>query len=492
MLARDVSRGELHRALVMLTACLHVYRTYVDEGTASASDIAAITRAREEARSRVRSQDRPALDFIARVLAGQTRFSAPDQHKVQRRFVMRWQQFSGPVMAKGVEDTALYRHTPLLALNEVGSHPSMPLDPVGAFHELNRFHQRHYPLTMTSTATHDSKRGEDLRARLCVLSELTDEWIPVRDACIRKLHHSSPADDPDFDEASLLLQTVVGAWPLSEPEHVTFSERLEQFLIKAAREAKRGTSWLHPDDAHEARVVARAGALLAAIREDEAWTQPLMHIQEKIAFFGAVGALAQLVLKVASPGVPDIFQGRELWDLSLVDPDNRRAVDWTLRRQRLAKLSAQTPSAQLLTCLLASWSNGDVKLYTSVRALRCRRVHPELFTAGRYLPVTASTPNVVAFARQWRQTWAIACVPRLIAQRGGPGKWPIGAVWAPDHLQLPAGAPRRWTDVFTQNEARPRGRQLALESIFGSFPVALLLGSSGADAGPNARRERTG
>ncbi len=489
---------ELAQALLEVTACLPVYRTYVRGLAVAPRDRSYIEGAVDEVRRRNPGVSASALDFLRRVLLLDLRAASGVQWRGRARwFVMRWQQFTGSVMAKGLEDTALYLYNRLTSLNEVGSGSQgfAPSAGVERFHQHNRRALQRWPYTMNATSTHDTKRSEDVRARLNVLSELPTAWA----RCLRRWARMNEGKKslvngrlvPDPNEENLLYQTLLGAWPL-EPEGITaFRERLQAYVIKAIREAKVHTRWLDPDKAYENALVGFVDACLDTSRPND-FLDDFLPFQGRIAYYGALNSLAQVLLKIASPGVPDFYQGTELWDFSLVDPDNRRPVDFSKRTQLLNDLNrdeADDP-VRLTQELLARWEDGRIKTYLIWKALGFRSAHARLFEGGDYLPLSASgrtAEHVVAFARRSRGDWALVTVPRLFAALCAPGRPPLGRrVWKDGVLNLPPGAPGRWVNVFTGESLRtfggPRSRAMHLRDVFRGFPVALLVGASKGSA----------
>jgi (1->4)-alpha-D-glucan 1-alpha-D-glucosylmutase len=456
--ACDLGAAQLREALVLLTASLPVYRTYFRHGAGDAASHAVLERALREARARAVNTDAAAFDFLGRAIEGSSDLAA------------RWQQLTGPVMAKGLEDTAFYVYTRLLSLNDIGARRSRARS-LEDLHAFNRHRRERWPRSLNATSTHDTKRSEDVRARLHVISELAHEWGQLVPRWSR-LHHAKKrrvhgALVPDPSEEMLLYQTLVGVWPLEGPDE-EFLARVRLYLVKALREAKVHTSWTSPDEGYEEALLAFASAILEPSRaRDE-----LERFARRAAFYGALGSLAQVVLKVASPGVPDFYQGTELWSLALVDPDNRRPVDFALRERLLRELREGLVSPALL---LERWRDGRVKLFVTSRALELRRERQALFLEGDYVPLHATgsrRQHVCAFARRLRGEWALAAVPRLLARVVPEGRFPLGKpVWPEGALVLPRGAPAVWRNVFTGEHVR----RLALADVFRSFPVALLV-----------------
>ena len=490
----DTNEQALAQALLETSACLPVYRTYVRDFDLSPQDRRYLERALAEARRRNPAVRAAAFDFLRRVLMLDVPAALSDETRhAWLRFVMRWQQFTGPLTAKGLEDTALYRYSRLLSVNEVGADPeAMGALDVSTFHRRNEARLQRWPATLNATATHDTKRGEDVRARINVLSELPDEWSErLKRWAAWNRDRKQEVDGelvPDANEELLLYQTMIGAWPLDEEEAPAFGERLKAYAIKAAREAKLHTSWLDPDEAYERALTEFVEAVLAPSKENE-FLPDLLSFQKKVAYSGAMNSLAQLVLKIASPGVPDLYQGTELWDFSLVDPDNRRPVDFEKRARLLESLTEREANGRrpLVRELLAGWPDGRIKLYITMRALNARRADADLFLSGDYLPLSASglgAAHTIAFARRRGEAWALVAVPRFAARLAAEGEPPVGeAVWGESALALPDGAPTRWRNVFTGEslEATAAGRTttLPLRSAMAELPVCLLLGVSG-------------
>lgn len=514
---RDLTLAELERALVETTACLPVYRTYIRDFTVEARDQACIECAVAEAVRRSPAAA-PACAFLRRVLLLEfPGYLAEEQRYAWLRFVMRWQQFTGPITAKGFEDTALYIYNRLVSLNEVGGDPASTGTPVATFHRRNRIRQERWPHTLNATSTHDTKRSEDVRARINVLSEIPAAWAEHLGRWHRWNRPRKPVVNgqtvPDNNTEILLYQTLIGAWPLQEDEVPAFKERLARYLIKAAREAKVHTHWLHPDTAYEDALLAFARSILEPAG-DNRFLEDFMQFQRVIAYYGALGSLAQVLLKIASPGIPDFYQGTELWNFSLVDPDNRRPVDFKKRAALLAALKERdaTDPLALARELLDRWEDGRIKLYLTYKALHFRRSNRELFAAGEYIPLAATGPrekHVCAFARRLGSTWTLVAVPRLLARLAAamvrptesilpPVRPPLGeAVWGETSLLLPAEAPDRWRNVFTGEKVAvpaapvtpaagarpPREKTLLLAHLLRHFPVALLAGEPPAHTG---------
>ncbi len=483
-----LSLSHLTKVLAAVTASLHVYRTYVRNAEPSSQDKRQLEHAFREARQREPDLDGPSLSFLQRVLL----LDFPSDLTNENRgdwldFVMRWQQFTGPIMAKGFEDTALYDYSRLVSLNEVGGNPGAASSSVEEFHSANLVRQASWPLTMNATSTHDTKRSEDVRARINVISEISGSWEDCLARWIKwNQSHKQNVDGepvPEPDMESLIYQTLIGAWPLLTEELPAFRERFEAYVLKAAREAKAHTSWISANPEYERALLAFLDSILDSSDQNRFLTD-FADFQSRVAYYGALNSLAQVVLKATSPGVPDFYQGQELWDLSLVDPDNRRPVDFQKRIRYLDDFvrGGSLPRSPLVRELLSSWHDGRIKLYVTYKALSVRRAHRQLFVEGRYVPLEAKGPrreHVCAFARCHGNEWVLTVVPRLMTALVDAGAPPVGEpVWGEGTLTLPEGAPDRWRDAFTDKTVMtsPASRELPLSLVFREFPVALLLG----------------
>jgi len=484
--ASDFSPEELTNAIIEVTACLPVYRTYIRAPEVSTKDRLYLEHATQEARRRNPTLMVAALGFLKQVLF--LNFPDdfnPEQKEMWLRFVLRWQQLTGAIMAKGQEDTAFYTYNRLISLNEVGSNPGFTSLSVEEFHHRNLTRLSRYPYSMNATSTHDTKRSEDVRARINVLSEMPATW----ESClIRWSQWNQPEKQtvsgrlvPDLNTQMFLYQTMVGAWPLSQEEVPEFKNRLKAHMVKAAREAKVFTNWLSPDTEYEAALLEFVEAILKSPDQDE-FLSDFLQFQGQIAYYGALNALAQVLLKITSPGVPDFYQGTELWDLSLVDPDNRRPVDFKKRIKLLYDLMQKELSEplSLIHQILNSWEDGRVNFYVTYKALNFRRTHGDLFLEGNYIPLQVGgkrREHVCAFARRQGRSWALTVVPRLLTKLVGVGILPLGPqVWGKSPLLLPEDAPEHWLNVFTGENltvSMPT-KGVPLSRIFSLFPVALL------------------
>ncbi len=469
-LARDLSFGDLVHGLVEVIAWLPVYRTYTRGFEVSERDRAYIEQAIGAAARALPALDPEVFAFLRRVLLLEVPHYA-EARGAWLGFVMGWQQFTGPCMAKGFEDTTYYVYNRLISQNEVGSDPELADDPVDVegFHQRNRERLANLPYSLNATSTHDTKRSEDVRARINVLSEIPEIWEQRIERWSRcNARHKTQVDGraaPDRNDEWMLYQTLAGAWPLCEEDVAGFRDRLKTFAQKALREAKVHTSWLAPNDAYENACLAFIDGIL---EDEKGFLRDFLEFQRQVMRAGLTNALSQALLKICAPGVPDFYQGSELWDLSLVDPDNRRPVDFRKRGAFLDELrKAETHDvAGLLRELTSNWEDGRIKLYLTYKALNFRRAHPELFLHGDYIPVTGSA-HACAFARRQGEEWALAAVPRLTLRLGQPPQW------GGEALALPAAAPARWRNVFTCETLEARD-EVRLANLFAAFPVALL------------------
>ncbi len=488
--ARDFTLNSLTHALREVIANFPVYRTYITgrEAEVSLQDRACVEVAVAFAKRRNPTTTASIFEYVRDVLLLRIPENADESYRQdQRIFVHKFQQLTAPVTAKGVEDTAFYRYNRLVSLNEVGGDPERFGLAVADFHQRCLARQEKWPAGLSATTTHDTKRSEDVRARIHVLSEMPGEWR----AGVARWHrwnrrHTGQVEGrsaPDRNDEYLFYQTLVGVWPPRPPsaeERATLTGRLQHYMQKATKEAKRNTSWINPNEAYD-RAVASFVARVLDPREAGRFLADFAAFCGPIASLGMWNSLAQTLLKITAPGVPDFYQGSELWDLRLVDPDNRRPVDFTARAallQTLRERIAAGDLGSLVRELLAEWPDGRVKLYTIHRALAVRRGAPDLFQAGAYIPLATeggAADHVCAFARRCGERLALSVVPRLLApltQGGthsplGPDIWGDTAVRLPD--EIPPGP---FTDAFTGR--RLTGPRLPMADLLAEFPVALL------------------
>jgi (1->4)-alpha-D-glucan 1-alpha-D-glucosylmutase len=478
----DLTASGLRHALLAVTAALPVYRTYATSRGTSPAGRDLLAKALETARAEARV-DRRALDFVGRVLSLDVSEAA---HEQAQALVMDWQQLTGPAMAKGLEDTALYRDTRLLALDDVGRDPErdLPLTTPDAFHEAMLWRAEGWPRTMNATSTHDTKRSEDVRARIAVLSELAPEWLRElerwrrQNAPLRTMLADGEAPEPAME--SLIYQTMLGAWPPAGAAAArgAFRERLRAYVLKAAREAKVRTTWLEPRRAYEEALLSFVDDCLDPARSST-FLGSLDRFAHLVTRAGATNSIAQTLLKLTVPGVPDIYQGTELVDLSLADPDNRRPIDFARRIALLGAMGRADSRRALLRELVRDWPDDRAKLLVTAEALALRKALPAVFEEGAYLPLAAvgeRAGHAVAFARRAGEDWVIVVVPRLTARLTRGGRPPIGArPWGDTAVLLPEDAPRLWTDVLSgETRVVSPERGLAVGELFREFPGALL------------------
>jgi len=483
--ARELERDDLIDALMEVTACLRVYRTYIRNMDSPPSAIQYIEEAVAAARSRT-PQLRPAyFNFVREVLL---LLNPPhvlvDQREARLAFVMRWQQFTGPILAKGFEDTALYVYYPLLSLNEVGGDPR-PSDAATRqdFYAFLRDRHQSWPATLDATSTHDTKRSEDVRARINVLSEVPSEWQDhlKRWSDLNSKHRSqvSGQSAPDANEEYFFYQTLLGVWPLEANGDSNLLPRVQDHLIKATREAMVHTRWTRPHQPHEEALRNFAAKVLSPDNRD--FLNDFGEFQRKVAYFGMINSLSQTLLKIASPGVADFYQGSEVWDLRLVDPDNRGPIDFSQRFAALKGiLNSDSAAGQgMVRDLVEHWQDGRIKLYLTWKVLTFRRAHRELFAEDEFLPLESAgchAQNVIAFLRKTSTASALIAVPRWLS--GFPVNNKQTLDWCDTRLILPAGAPSSWRNVLSRTEITTESRQtesfvLAID-LFRHFPVALL------------------
>ena len=483
---RDFTLNSLTFVIREVIAALGIYRTYIDPetGAASADDRQAIEGAVAEAKRRNPRTDPSIFDFVGDTLL--LHDSTDAVHLADRlRFIARFQQTTGPVMAKGTEDTAFYQYNRLISLNEVGGDPDEFGRSLTAFHRYNAELARDWPATQLTSSTHDTKRSEDVRARINVLSELPREWRTALTRWTRLNGRKKVSVQgrvaPDRNEEYLLYQTLLGAWPPGDIDH-EFIGRITEFMLKALKEAKVHTSWITPNTEYEEAVLQFVRAILDPA-DSSAFLDDFVQLQKKVAFFGVFNSLSQTALKFGSPGVADVYQGNELWDLSLVDPDNRRPVDYGVRGEHLRWiLDHSSDPLELTRTLLDTRADGRIKLYISQRMLCLRRERRELFVGGSYSPLRGNQ-HVAAFARAADgQTLVIAAPVQIATLTNGALIEPIGPdIWRDDSLRVPGEPGRIYTDLFTGQTlatGTTDGKAtLKLAEVFGEFPVAALLAS---------------
>jgi (1->4)-alpha-D-glucan 1-alpha-D-glucosylmutase len=499
---RDFTFNNLRQALAEVIACFPVYRTYIAD-TVADSDRRYIEWAIAAARRRRAASEAPVFDFVRAALLLQLPYASDAQQRAHRAFVMKFQQITAPITAKGIEDTALYRYNLLLALNEVGGEPGIyGGGGVRAFHADAEYRVRHWSHEMLATSTHDTKRSEDVRARLAVLSEMTTPW---RDAVRRwmrinrtRKHEVDGAPAPDSNDEYHFYQTLIGSWPLPEPDAAGMAEyrtRIEAYMIKAVREAKVHTSWTDAGVAYEDALLQFMRSALEP-RDNNLFLGDFLTFWRPVARFGLLNSLSQTLCKLTAPGVPDIYQGNELWDFSLVDPDNRRPVDYRRRGELLTQLEREVGDL-VIDEVLAHMEDGRCKLLLTWRALQLRRAQPQLFSDGDYrrLRVHGSRAHYLcAFARRCARRTVVVIAPRLYRRLlGDPARLPLGStVWENTLIELPANASSRGPlhNVLDGTQLQPEslGNAVVIPAAqaLARFPVALLSGGEDTAAMPTA------
>ena len=501
---RDFTLTNLRQALTEVIAAFPVYRTYVTD-TVSDEDRRYIEWAVGRARSRSSSTNIPLLGFVRSMLLSDTSAVAEPIHPQVRAFAHKFQQVTAPVTAKGVEDTALYRFTRLSSLNEVGGEPESFGTSIRQFHTDAQNRARNWPHEMLGTSTHDTKRAEDVRARINVISEMPtlwrksiQRWNRINRAR-RKIVDDFPAPGPHAEY--LLYQTLLGTWPLEALDDAactTYRERIEEYMVKASREAKRRTSWANVNEDYE-NALRQFIQLSLERREGNPFPTEVEDLARRMARFGYLNSLAQTLCKLTAPGVPDIYQGNEIWDWSLVDPDNRRPVDYSIRRRYFEDVKRQaTMSVDYRVETLRQWletlHDGRCKLHVTWTALQFRKAHEALFRDGSYIPLRVAgehAAHVLAYARKLGDELAIVAVPRLclrlMREREG---LPCGRdVWGDTRIELPRKMlTTEFRNVVTGNNVSAsvvdHAPSLALADVLAHFPVSLATSQNGRTSDP--------
>ena len=500
--SRDFTLNSLGRVLAEVIACFPVYRSYVTSaGALTDDDRHYIRRAISSARRRNPALSTSAFDFLGSVLLLEHPEGLDETAKAERlQFTLQFQQLTGPVNAKGFEDTALYRFYPLASLNEVGTDPGSFGLPVEAFHAGNMRRLQEWPHSLSPTSTHDTKRSEDVRARINVLSEIPDEW----ERTIWRWHHLNEplrlkiegTELPDPNEEYLLYQTMLGTWPTSrlDPElYNRYVERIRDYLLKASREAKVNTSWLSPNRDHD-RGLAQFVEAAMTPGADNRFIVDFAAFAGRVAIAGMLNSLSQVLIKIASPGVPDFYQGSELWDLSLVDPDNRRPVDYAIRRSMLAEISRKAASEPLALTkeLFQQPEDGRIKMHVMSRALRWRRKHEQLFREGAYVPLEGAGRrgrHLIGFGRGSSEHHVIVVAGRFFAAFGKLPQAATGAsAWSDTYLSVPRSFLQEYyIDLFTGQTVHAYcerdAQQLDMSEVFANVPVSMLIPLADAKPG---------
>jgi (1->4)-alpha-D-glucan 1-alpha-D-glucosylmutase len=482
---RDFTLEALARAVRETIACFPVYRTYLAPGRpVSEEDRQVVERAIAAAKRRNLAMEESIFNFLRDILLFRFPENLDDKARQEHvHFVLKFQQFTGPIMAKGLEDTAFYIYNRLSALNEVGGEPQQFGLSVEAFHERNLERHRHWPAAMLATSTHDTKRSEDVRARIVAISEVPDLWRRSlqrwRTLNRRWKRNVNDTLAPDGTEEYLLYQTLLGTWPLNpsgEPEEkVTgeYLERIQTYMHKALNEAKLNTSWIQPNEGWLIATREFIAKILDPSPRNK-FLPSFLPVMREIARLGAVNSLTQTLLKLTCPGVPDIYQGNEIWDFSLVDPDNRRPVDYKARSQMLSCLTSAKPEE-----LLQEWPSGRIKMFLIQRLLHFRKKQIDLFQRGNYFPLRASgafNDRCIAFGRRLDRHWIIVLAPRLSSRIGFS---PVGEKWSDTALEVPSDLETdRAQELFTGREIAMQNRQIRVADAMSLLPFAVVASAS--------------
>ncbi len=487
---RDYTLNSLRDALTEVIACFPVYRTYINSQTVSKQDGQYIDWAVAQAERRSLAADKTVFGFIHKVL----RLEQPGQVPcaILLKFVMKFQQYTAPVMAKGYEDTALYQYNRLISLNEVGGDPRRFGNSANAFHHFNEQRVKKWPHSLLCLSTHDSKHSADLRARINVLSEIPGQWLAAvrrwRELNKAKAHRHSQTVISRNDEY-LFYQVLVGTWPLmalTDTVPTEYCNRIGDYLIKAVREAKQNTSWINPNTDYEQAVRQWVRRCLDA-NLSPLFLADFTAFEQRVRKPGLYNALAQTVLQITSPGLPDIYQGNELWQFALVDPDNRRPVDFCKNGQLLNAMDSllaqpDVDRSHVIGALLSTMDDGRIKLFVVMQALRLRQHYAVLFGGGDYLKINIHGMNadcLLAFARQDKSHFSLILTPRLTLCLSDNGHdKALAEVWPDTWLELPQTAPTQYQELFTQNRilSRPSEthHQLFVRDVLDKLPIAIL------------------
>jgi (1->4)-alpha-D-glucan 1-alpha-D-glucosylmutase len=490
----DFTLKSLRDALAEIVACFPVYRTYVTEQGLSESDRACINEAVDCAKEKATAAESSVYDFIRAVLLTSQGEGHPQFYQRSViHFAMKFQQYTSALMAKGVEDTSFYRYHRLASLNDVGGDPLRFGVTPEEFHREVLQRGQSWPDEMVATSTHDSKRSEDVRARINVLSEIPLEWHRKvrawREMNSNKKSLCDGVEGPSSNDEYLFYQTLIGAWPTggeAQNPPGSFVDRMRDYMVKAVREAKEKTSWANQNEDYESTVTKFVNGVL----ESQNFRNDFLPFQRRISHFGMLNSIAQTLIKLTVPGVPDTYQGNELWEFKLVDPDNRRAVNYELRQRGLQQLcELPDKSADQTTAFIReladNMDDGRIKLYVLWKALNLRKKFPELFQRGKYIPLDAASErakHLFAFARRHEDKTLVVAVPRLSAQflQGEP-RMPVGEdVWQDTRIDRPPGCGTSFRNILTGESLAAEQGAFFAKNLFQNFPVALLVSEESA------------
>jgi (1->4)-alpha-D-glucan 1-alpha-D-glucosylmutase len=470
--ATDITFLGIKKALIELLVLFPIYRTYI--GPELFSDRDQIIIHETVGKAKEKNPDLlNEIDFLEHLI-----LSTSKESDRRQKLIMKFQQFTGPLMAKGIEDTAMYIFYRLLSLNEVGGDPRSFGVSLNDFHRFNEERANNWPNSMNATSTHDTKRGEDVRARINVLSEMPEiwkrqilAWSKMNEGLKKRVKGRVV---PDKNDEYFLYQALIGSLPFASDDLSLFRDRIKAYIVKAVREAKIHSSWVKPYASYEMAFIS----FLENILESEEFQKAFCPFQKKVAYFGILNSLTQTLIKITAPGVPDFYQGTELWDFSFVDPDNRRPVDFEKRRSYLKEIARreQEDILDLIKELLSTKEDGRLKLFLIHRALRSRKENANLFSQGIYKPLAfkgISKKNLITFARKQRNAWALIIAPRFTTTL--PGNCLGRQAWGDSRIILPDNTPTIWKNAITDQVIKG-AKKAYLGDILQHFPVALLLG----------------
>ncbi len=481
--ASDVTLYGLRRALTEVLVSFPVYRSYVSWTEFTHNDQKYMETAINLA-EHYEPALAPELHFLRKFLLLQyPPYIDEDGKKEWIKFAMRFQQYTSPVMAKGLEDTVLYIFNRLISLNDVGGQPEFFGHSIKEFHHLNKKRLRLTPLSLNATTTHDTKRDEDVRARINVLSEIPREWETTvkRWGRLNRTRKKRIGRTylPDKNDEYFLYQTLVGSWPLDMSEYPQFLDRIKEYAIKAVREAKVHTAWVKPDIVYEDAYISFIDSIMEPT-QDNPFFEDILAFASRIARFGMLNSLSCVLLKITSPGIPDFYQGTELWSLSLVDPDNRRPVDFCKRKKLLDEIRSKAASnmGNLLGELCSQIDNGKIKLFLTWKGIQTRKAMSNLFEEGEYIPLRTSgafARHIVAFARSDTKNCSLTIAPRLYRKVTPDGSIPFArAAWKDTSILLPRRIKGSFTNVMTGEDIEFE-QHLDVADVLETFPVALLV-----------------
>ena len=479
----DELSQNLRRAVIEIITVFAVYRTYINDESCRREDRTYVKEAIDAAK-----RENPSLQKVIELVGKCLLLDLPGMELSSIAdkiidFIMRFQQLSGPIMAKGFEDTLLYNYNRLISLNEVGSSPNRFGISLDEFHTFNAAKVAHWPHGLNTTSTHDTKRGEDVRARINVLTEMPElwnakvsHWKQINAAFKSKCHGMFA---PDSNDEYLLYQTLIGAMPFDPEEYESFKGRIKQYIIKVVREAKVRSSWIEPNEQYEQAFYRFVDRILDSSCSSEFWSD-FLPIQKRITAYGVFNSLSQALLKMTSPGVPDFYQGSELWDLSLVDPDNRRPINFEERRRFLDEIRNGRHDAhmEIIDELLRTRQDGRIKLFLIFKVLNARRQRAGLFEKGDYHPLKVRgkyRSHIVGFLRNFRDQYAAAIAPRFLMSLVNTDELPLGIdIWQDTEILWPASLGGQWRDVITGDSVQVE-KTTRVGHILARFPVSLLI-----------------